>query len=144
MLRNNGAGNYYRFVAYGAGYTLSSAPTGFSVGFGVERQWGGNANQFTVLGVRNASATPTVGAWYTIDATINESSLSASLYLGAPNVPGAIGNAVVANLPLIANASVIDSTITSGGVAIYADGLVDFDTFAVRTPCDADGACSNL
>ena len=144
VLRNNGISNHYRFAAYAAGYTMTSPPSGFTVGFAIERRWGGNLNQFSLLGTRNASATPVIGAWYTIDATITASDMSASLYLGAPNVPGAAGSDVVSNLPLVATAAVSDSTITTGGVAIYADGLVDFDAFAVRSSCDAGGTCSNL
>lgn len=143
VLRNNGIGSHYRFAAYAAGYSMASPPTGFSVGFAIERRFGGNLNQFVSLS-RNASGTPIVGAWYTIDATITGSSMSAGLYLGAPNVPGAVKTAVVSNLPLIASLTATDATLTGGGVAIYADGVVDFDTFSVRTDCLAGGTCGSM
>lgn len=122
---------------------MTSPPTGFSTGFAIERRFGGNLNQFVSL-ARNSSGTPAVGVWYTIDAMITGSTMSAGLYLGAPNVPGAVGSAVVANLPLLATLTVTDASLTTGGVAIYADGVVEFDTFSVRTSCLAGGTCGNM
>ena len=143
VVRGNGIGNHYRFAAYGAGYTMASPPANFAIGFNIERRTGGNINQFIYL-AGNASGVPAVGVWYTIDATITGSSLSGGLYLGAPTVPGAVGAALVANLPLLASLSIIDGSLTTGGVAIYADGFVDFDMFSVRTSCEVGGACSNM
>ena len=122
---------------------MASPPTGFTVGFAIERRTGGGLNQFTSL-ARNSSGTPVVGAWYTIDATITANSMVAALYQGASTSRGAVGAAIVANLPLIASLSAIDGNIGGGGAAIYADGVVDFDTFSVKTACNAGGTCSDL
>lgn len=142
LLRTNGIGNHYRFAVYPPGYTMTSPPTGFSLGFAIERRTGGNINQFISL-VRNSSASVSVGVWYTIDATITQTSMSAGLYVGSPQTSGAVGAAVVANLTQLAFLSTADSSITAGGVAIYADGLIDFDTFSVRTSCQVGGTCAN-
>jgi hypothetical protein len=55
-----------------------------------------------------------------------------------------VGPTVLAGTQLLDTLTVTESTITGGGVALYADGQVDFDAFAVRTPCDAGGSCTSM
>lgn len=95
VLRLASATGYYRFVLYGASATIPSSPVPVLQGFAIERATGAARNQFVSL-TRQTFA-PVSGVWYTVDATVTGSTLTASVYLGAPTFGGGVGTGIYAN-----------------------------------------------
>lgn len=112
-------------------------------GFALEYRWGPSANQFTSL-LRSSAFVPTVGAWYTVVLSVKQTTVSASLYAGAPTNPRAVSAAMFGGVAPVATLTTSDSCIGDGGVGMWVNGAATIDSFIVRGSCDAADSCGSV